>query len=101
MQLIVLALTIPWLLMIARHSRAYMVVRIVGAAFAGVASLAWIAERTAVLHTRIPEYVERVASHAPFVLGALALTALALEVGRLRAKSAVSASAIHVPGGES
>lgn len=81
MQLIVLVVTIPWLFLIARHDRAHRGVRILGAACAGVASLAWIAERTFILRTSIPAFVERVASHGLFLLGGLALVAIGLEVG--------------------
>ena len=85
MQLIVLVVTIPWLLQIARHGGAYRCVRILGAACAGIASLAWIAERTAVLRTPVPAFVERMASHAVFLLGALALVAIVLATCTARA----------------
>ena len=95
MQLAVLALTVPWLLMLARH-RAYRHVRVLGASLAAVASLAWIAERMSLIQTPLPALVERIAARAPWILGALALYAIGVEVA---ARVTPSARPQKPPGG--
>ena len=46
MQLVVIALTIPWLIWLSRTS-AYMYVRVGGAGLAGIAAMIWVIERAA------------------------------------------------------
>lgn len=87
MQLAIVALTVPCLLVLARH-RAYRALRLLVAAFAGVAAVGWILDRTGALHSPIPPLVERAASSATWLLAALAAMAVALELARhLRGRS--------------
>jgi hypothetical protein len=75
----VLVVTVPWLLMLARR-RAYTYLRVTVASLAAVASLAWIAERTSILATPVPAYVERIASRAPWILVGLVALTIGLEI---------------------
>jgi hypothetical protein len=76
MQLIVVAATMPSLLLMSR-TRAYPVLRIAGALFAGFASVGWIAERLFGLHTSVDVLVGAVAHHAVWIAAALFLVSLA------------------------
>ncbi len=75
MQLFVIALTMPWLLLLSR-TPAYPVVRVSGALLAGVAALAWLAERLLGQANPLTQLINQAVSYAPWLLGALALTAL-------------------------
>ncbi|MEO8564175.1 MAG: HupE/UreJ family protein [bacterium] len=75
MQLVVVVVTVPWLLMLAR-TPAYRVVRIDGAVVAGVASLGWMGERAFGLANPVTPFIELAADRAPLLAGALALVAL-------------------------
>ena len=63
MQLIVVAATMPSLLLLSR-TRAYPLFRISGALFAGFASLGWIAERAMDIHLSVDMVVNAVAHRA-------------------------------------
>ncbi len=75
MQLIVVAVTIPWLILLAR-TEFYPPVRILGAVFGGTAALGWIAER--MLHWPNPfnAVVNTLAQHGFWLVGTLGTTAL-------------------------
>ena len=75
MQLFVIALTIPWLILLSR-TPVYAGVRIVGALFAGIAALAWITERMLEEANPLTVLVEDLAQFAPWLLAGLAITAL-------------------------
>lgn len=75
MQLLVIGLTFPWLLLLSR-TPAYATVRVAGAVFAAIAALAWGLERALAQANPVTVAVERVAQHAPWLLGALAFAAL-------------------------
>jgi hypothetical protein len=72
MQLVVVAATMPSLILLSR-SRAYSVIRIGGALFAGLASVGWIAERLVNVHSSVDVVVDSVAHHAVWIAGALFL----------------------------
>lgn len=86
MHLVVLSLSLPLLLVLARH-RAYIAIRYAGAAFAGTAAISWIGECTALAATPIPFAVERIASRAPWILGGLAVIAIAIELNSYRCRA--------------
>lgn len=86
MQLFVIALTMPWLLLLAR-TPAYPAVRGVGALLAGVAAVAWLAERLLGHANPLTQFIGQAVPYAPWLLGALALTAL-VSVWRLRMSTA-------------
>ena len=75
MQLVVIALTIPWLILLSR-TPAYRPVRLTGAFLAAVAAVAWAVERVTGVANALSAGVERVAGYAPYALVALALLAL-------------------------
>lgn len=75
MQLFVIALTLPWLILMSR-TRLYTGVRLAGAALAGVAALAWIIERISGEANPLTAFVEQIAEFAPYLLAALAGAAL-------------------------
>ncbi|MGI4832457.1 MAG: HupE/UreJ family protein [Janthinobacterium lividum] len=75
MQLFVIALTVPWLLLLSR-TPAYPAVRVGGAGLAGVAALAWLAERLSGQPNALAGAVARAADYAPWLLALLATGAL-------------------------
>lgn len=87
-QLLVIAATLPSLLLLSR-TPAYGLLRIGGALFAGLAALAWIAERLLGLETMVDPVVGAVAAQAPLLAGILFLASLAAWplLGRPRAKA--------------
>ena len=75
MQLIVVAATMPSLVLMSR-TRAYPFLRIGGALFAGFASVGWIAERLLNVYNPIDVVVDIVAHHAVWIVGSLFLMSL-------------------------
>lgn len=75
MQLIVVAATMPSLVLLSR-TRAYPVLRIGGGLFAGLASTGWIIERLLDAHSSVDPLVDRVAHHAPWVATVLFVISL-------------------------
>jgi hypothetical protein len=81
MQLCVIALTIPWLMMLSRTSF-YRSIRLTGAWLATVAALAWVVERVTGQGNVLSKGVEQLANYAPYLLAILALLALYLTLRR-------------------
>jgi len=75
MQLAVVAATLPSLVVMSR-TRAYAIVRVGGAVFAGIASGGWIAERLAGLQSSVDIVVNGVALHAAWIAAGLFLASL-------------------------
>ena len=75
MQLAIVVATVPWLLSLAR-TPVYAVLRVSGAAAAGVAALGWIGERAFGLANPVGPLVEGVASHGLALVASLATLAL-------------------------
>ena len=75
MQLLVIALTIPWLILLSR-TPVYQYVRVGGALLAGVAAIAWAVERVTGEGSVLTKGVELVAGYAPHALILLAVLAL-------------------------
>lgn len=75
MQLMVVAATMPSLILLSR-TRGYFVLRIGGALFAGFASVGWIAERLLDVHNPVDLVVDGVAHHAIGIAGVLFLISL-------------------------
>ncbi len=75
MQLLVVALTVPWLLLLSQ-TPAYPVVRVLGAAAAALAALAWILERTLLETTPFSTGLAGLMPLAPWLLAMLAAGAL-------------------------
>ena len=75
MQLIVVAASLPSLILLSR-TRAYSMLRIGGGLFAVFASLGWIAERLLHVHTPVDTLVNSVAQHALWIAGGLFLVSL-------------------------
>ena len=75
MQLIVVAATIPSLVLMSR-TRAYPFLRIGGALFAGVASVGWIAERLLGVHNPVDVLVNSVAQHGVWIAVGLFLLSI-------------------------
>jgi hypothetical protein len=74
MQLLVVALTIPWLILLAR-TKFYSAVRIGGAIFGAVASLGWVAERALAIRNPIEPLINALASHPVVLVSILAAAA--------------------------
>jgi hypothetical protein len=81
MQLIVVASVMPSLVLMSR-TRAYPVLRIGGALFAGLASLGWMADRLLGIHTSVDAVVDGVAHCGAWIAGGLFLTSVAYWVLR-------------------
>ena len=75
MQLIVVAATMPSLVLLSR-TRAYSVLRIAGALFAGFASVGWIIERLLYMHNPVDVVVDGVVHYAVWIAGVLFLISL-------------------------
>lgn len=75
MQLVVVAATVPWLLLLAR-TELYSPVRIFGAAFGAVAALGWLAERAFHWPNPLNAVVAALANHSLWLVGTLATLAL-------------------------
>jgi hypothetical protein len=84
MQVFVVALTIPWLMLLSR-TPAYRPVRLGGALLAAVAALAWVAERVTGQPNGLSVGIEWVVGYAPYALGLLAGLALFFTRRRSRA----------------
>lgn len=77
MQLLIIALTLPWLMLLAR-TPTYRAVRVGGAGLAAVAAAGWVAERLTGQANALGKAAEQVAAHAPVGLALLAGLALLL-----------------------
>lgn len=76
MQLFVVAITVPWLLLLSR-TPAYTPVRVGGAVIAGIAALGWMGERALGLPNPVGPLVEAAAAHAVWMVAGLAVLSLA------------------------
>ena len=74
-QLLVILVTMPWLLLLAR-TRLYPPFRVVGACLTGVAAAAWFLERALGWSNPVAPLVERAAVHALWIVAGLALLSL-------------------------
>jgi hypothetical protein len=74
MQLAVVALTIPWLILLARTA-VYAPVRIGGAILGAVASLSWVLQRAFAVRNPVEPFINTLARHPLALVGALALAA--------------------------
>jgi hypothetical protein len=77
-QLLVVAAVAPSLLLIAR-TPAYPALRNLGALFAGVAAIAWVAERVSGMGNPVAEGMDALLTHGPWLIGGLLLLALVLR----------------------
>ncbi|MEZ0607487.1 HupE/UreJ family protein [Fibrella sp. WM1] len=82
MQLFVIALTIPWLILLSQTS-VYGWVRRGGALIAAVAAVSWLVERVTQQPNRVTTLIEQLVTYAPYALAVLAGTSLLLTY-RLR-----------------
>jgi hypothetical protein len=78
MQIFVVVITMPWLVLLSRTSY-YSIARIGGAAFASVASLAWIFERVSGTSTFISVMIEKFAGYAAYGIGLFAVISLVVH----------------------
>ena len=90
MQLAVVAVIIPWLILLSR-TRFYTPVRLVGAVFGGTAALAWIGERTFAWPNPFETVVNGLAHHVGWFVLILACGAVAATWAQPR-KAAVGIS---------
>lgn len=86
-QLAAIAITLPWLVVLAR-SRVYPALRVGGALFAAAAALGWMAARALDLANPFAGLVEALARHAVWLLAGLVFLAArhALRTRRARAR---------------
>ncbi len=75
MQLLVVATTIPWLIILSRSVGIYNYVRITGALLAGVAAIGWIIERVTSKPNGISTFVLHAADYAKWLIVILAVLA--------------------------
>jgi hypothetical protein len=76
MQLVVVAVTIPWLLLLSR-TKFYPAFRILGATLAAFAALGWIIERSFKLNLYVDSVVNVFAQYPLWLAGSLASASLA------------------------
>ncbi len=72
MQLFVIAITLPWLIVLA-YNNFYRLVRVFGAAIAAIAAVAWIAERISEKPNMVTVWIARGADYAQWLILLLAL----------------------------
>lgn len=77
MQLFIILLVIPWLLLLSR-TPSYAIVRLTGAFLAGIAALAWIAERVSGQSNSLTRGIEEVVGYAAYGLIGLVVLSLYL-----------------------
>ncbi len=82
MQVIIIALVIPWFILLSQ-SALYRYVRVAGAMLGAIAALAWVAERVTGQPNGVTALVGQVATQAPWLLAGLATLAV---VGWWRAR---------------
>ena len=82
MQLVVIALTLPWLVLLAR-TPVYAPVRVGGAVVAMLASLGWLGQRLG-LPNPLGTLADTLSPYGPWVIAALALLALGVTAARRR-----------------
>jgi hypothetical protein len=87
MQLLVVAVTIPWLLILSRSLTIYTYVRIIGATLAGIASIGWIIERVTLRPNLISIFVLNTADYAKWLIVLLAVLALLSFINKKYKKS--------------
>ena len=75
MQLFVIAITIPWLILLAR-TKDYTPFRVAGAGIAGVVAIAWMIERVSQQPNTISNIAAKGFQLAPYLLVALAVSSL-------------------------
>lgn len=75
LQLLVIALIIPWLILLAQTDL-YKWIRIAGATFAAIAALAWIAERSMGQANFVTDAIQQLSLYAKWCIIFLAFTAL-------------------------
>jgi hypothetical protein len=75
MQLLVVAVTMPWLIILSRSLAIYTYVRIIGATFAATAAIGWIIERVTSKPNLISTFVLQVADCAKWLIVLLAFLA--------------------------
>ena len=75
MQLLVIAITMPWLMVVSRH-RIYKYVRVVAAVLAGIAAVAWIAQRFTNESNVLTDMVESTAGNTRGIVLALLVTSV-------------------------
>lgn len=75
MQLFIIAITIPWLIILSKQNR-YLGIRIGGAIFAGLAALAWMAERISGDSNPVSSFVTNAAGYGLWMILLLALFAV-------------------------
>jgi hypothetical protein len=79
MQLFVIAITIPWLILLSK-TVFYKGIRIGGAVLAAIAALGWITERFLEQSNILTQTIERVATYSHWVVLALACTSFACHI---------------------
>lgn len=77
MQLLVIALIVPWLLLLSKTAL-YKWIRIPGAVLAAIAAIAWIVERVSGRTNVVTGFVELVSGHGVWVIAALAVCSLSV-----------------------
>lgn len=75
MQLIIMALVIPWLLLLSK-TPVYKIFRQSGAAMAAVAAIAWVAERYSGNTNPVAEFIANNSAAAPWILMLLVIVAV-------------------------
>lgn len=96
MQLFVVAVTIPWLILLAR-TRFYSPVRIGGAVFGALASLGWIIERGLAIRNPVEPLVNALAQHPVILITSLATIASVATVWQALRKTVSAADSAENP----
>ena len=79
MQLLVILLVMPWLLLISSY-KTYKLVSFFGATMAGIASIAWIIERSTEKSNFISVYLQNSPNYSMYFVIGLALFSITIEI---------------------
>jgi HupE / UreJ protein len=82
MQLFLIAMIVPWLILLSK-TPAYKWFRIIGAALAAIAAVAWIGQRTSGTANYVTGFVEDAATYGVWIIAGLAIVSLAAYIARL------------------
>lgn len=84
MQLFVIVLVMPWLLILSSY-KIYKWIRVFGASFAGIVSIAWVIERYTGKSNSISGYLENTSTHGLwFVVGLASLTIIYVLIRKVK-----------------
>lgn len=88
MQLLVVAVTIPWLIILSRSLAIYNYIRVIGAVLAGIAATGWITERVTLQPNFISVFILNASEYAKWLIVLLAVLAFLSLIAKQTSRKA-------------